>query len=293
MATTRTLRTAAVAAVVLLAAAGSAEAGPPGKWSQVTGVGQDDGNPMRPGLARTADGVLHVSWSRDAGGRREPAAQRHLRRREDSLRASVGLRQRPRRGQLSLRPRCGSGRHPARVLRRHQRVRQRVGHGHLGQRWRELDGWWRSVEERRSRARMSTRPAASARPSARTAPSTRSGATRAPTEPATTSVSTRTPPTASCPAACSRIPSSAWTRPAARWSRPGTRSMTTGPWWSCPSPRPAARCRSPTRPATRSTRWASPAASALRECSWATTAEPTSSCRTPRSTALTPVRRSG
>ena len=68
MATTRTLRTAAVAAVVLLAAAGSAEAGPPGKWTQVTGVGQDDGNPMRPGLARTPDGVLHVSWSRDVGG---------------------------------------------------------------------------------------------------------------------------------------------------------------------------------------------------------------------------------
>lgn len=68
MPATRTLRTAAVAAVVLLAAAGSAEAGPPGKWSQVTGVGADDGNPMRPGLARTADGVLHVSWTRDVGG---------------------------------------------------------------------------------------------------------------------------------------------------------------------------------------------------------------------------------
>ena len=68
MAATRTLRTAAVAAVVLLAAAGSAEAGPPGKWSQVTGVGADDGNPMRPDLARTADGVLHVSWTRDLGG---------------------------------------------------------------------------------------------------------------------------------------------------------------------------------------------------------------------------------
>ena len=68
MPATRTLRTAAVAAVVLLAAAGSAEAGPPGKWTQVTGVGADDGNPMRPGIARTADGVLHVSWTRDVGG---------------------------------------------------------------------------------------------------------------------------------------------------------------------------------------------------------------------------------
>ena len=52
----------------LLAAAGSAEAGPPGKWTQVTGVGADDANPMRPGLARTPDGVLHVSWTRDVGG---------------------------------------------------------------------------------------------------------------------------------------------------------------------------------------------------------------------------------
>jgi Carboxypeptidase regulatory-like domain len=68
MAVTKTLRTAAVAAVVLLAAAGSAEAGPPGKWTQVTGVGADDANPMRPGLARTPDGVLHVSWTRDVGG---------------------------------------------------------------------------------------------------------------------------------------------------------------------------------------------------------------------------------
>ena len=60
----RLLRTSALTAVTVLAAAGSAEAGPPGTWSQVTA---GHGNTMRPGLARTSDGVLHVSWSRDEG----------------------------------------------------------------------------------------------------------------------------------------------------------------------------------------------------------------------------------
>ena len=69
MSSRKILRTLTAASVALLAAGGAtAEAGPPGKWSQVTGVGADDGNTMRLDLARTADGVLHVSWSRDVPG---------------------------------------------------------------------------------------------------------------------------------------------------------------------------------------------------------------------------------
>ncbi len=71
MSSRKVLRTLTAASLALLgvgAGAATAEAGPPGKWSQVTGVGADDGNPMRPDLARTADGVLHVSWSRDVPG---------------------------------------------------------------------------------------------------------------------------------------------------------------------------------------------------------------------------------
>lgn len=64
----RLRRTLALAAIVLFAAAASAEAGPPGKWTQVTGIGEEDGNTMRPGLARTADAVLHVLWTRDVAG---------------------------------------------------------------------------------------------------------------------------------------------------------------------------------------------------------------------------------
>src|SRR4029453_8767870 len=64
-------RTRAAAALALLAAtacAASAHAGPPGKWTQVTGVGgQEDQNILRVGLARTPDGVLHVGWARAAG----------------------------------------------------------------------------------------------------------------------------------------------------------------------------------------------------------------------------------
>jgi hypothetical protein len=53
------------AALAMLACAGTAEAGPPGKWTQVTTSGPST---IEIGLARTADGVLHVSWRREAGG---------------------------------------------------------------------------------------------------------------------------------------------------------------------------------------------------------------------------------
>jgi len=64
----RTTVTALAAATALAAGAATAEAGPPGAWTQVTGLGQDDRNIMRPGLARTADGVLHVLWVRRGAG---------------------------------------------------------------------------------------------------------------------------------------------------------------------------------------------------------------------------------
>src|SRR5262245_33491628 len=67
---TRRMRLAAAAALLgALAWAGSAQAGPPGKWTQVTGVGgQEDLNTLRVGLLRTADGVLHIGWSRNGPG---------------------------------------------------------------------------------------------------------------------------------------------------------------------------------------------------------------------------------
>ena len=67
---TRKMHVAAAAALIgALACAGSALAGPPGKWTQVTGVGgQEDPNTLRVGLVRTADGVLHVGWTRDGAG---------------------------------------------------------------------------------------------------------------------------------------------------------------------------------------------------------------------------------
>jgi hypothetical protein len=65
----RTLRWTALAALTSLACAASAHAGPPGKWTQVTGVaGQPDQNTLRAGLVRTADGVLHVGWMRSGAG---------------------------------------------------------------------------------------------------------------------------------------------------------------------------------------------------------------------------------
>jgi hypothetical protein len=61
-------RAAAAAALALLAGTAPAAAGPPGKWTQVTGLGRDDSNIMEVGLARTGDGVLHVLWTRGAPG---------------------------------------------------------------------------------------------------------------------------------------------------------------------------------------------------------------------------------
>jgi len=60
--------TAVVATLAVAAGAGTAQAGPPGKWTQVTGFGQDDLNIMRVGLARTGNGVLHVLWTRSEAG---------------------------------------------------------------------------------------------------------------------------------------------------------------------------------------------------------------------------------
>lgn len=60
--------TAVVATLAVAAGASTAQAGPPGKWSQVTGIGQDDLNIMRVGLARTSNGVLHVLWPRSGPG---------------------------------------------------------------------------------------------------------------------------------------------------------------------------------------------------------------------------------
>ena len=63
---TRRMRLATAAALLAaLSCAGSAAAGPPGQWTPVTGLGgQEDLNILRVGLVRTADGVLHVGWSR-------------------------------------------------------------------------------------------------------------------------------------------------------------------------------------------------------------------------------------
>lgn len=47
---------------------GVAHAGPPGQWTQVTGFGVEAKNTDEIGLARTADGVLHVAWTRAPGG---------------------------------------------------------------------------------------------------------------------------------------------------------------------------------------------------------------------------------
>ncbi len=60
----RALAVAAVAAVLSLAGAAAADAGPPGKWTKVTGP---DRNIDEVGLARTSDGVLHVLWPSQQG----------------------------------------------------------------------------------------------------------------------------------------------------------------------------------------------------------------------------------
>jgi hypothetical protein len=73
---TRTaLRGGLAAALALMATAGVAQAGPPGKWTQVTG--QDGGTKSidEIGLERTGDGVLHVLWPHEPGA--GPATLRH------------------------------------------------------------------------------------------------------------------------------------------------------------------------------------------------------------------------
>ena len=62
---------ASILAVVVpaLLVAEPAFAGPPGKWTRVTGIeGVEAVNTDEVGLERTADGVLHVAWTRQAGG---------------------------------------------------------------------------------------------------------------------------------------------------------------------------------------------------------------------------------
>ncbi len=60
---------ATLALLVALAAAPAALAGPPGKWTRITGIeGVPAANTDEVGLQRTADGVLHVAWTRPAGG---------------------------------------------------------------------------------------------------------------------------------------------------------------------------------------------------------------------------------
>lgn len=61
--TVRVLALVATTALFALFAA-SAHAGPPGKWSQVTGPQE---NTTELGLARSGDGVLHVIWAQDTG----------------------------------------------------------------------------------------------------------------------------------------------------------------------------------------------------------------------------------
>ena len=61
--------TVAVATLAVAAGASTAQAGPPGKWTQVTGIGQEDLNIMRVGLARTSNGVLTSPPSAASGAR--------------------------------------------------------------------------------------------------------------------------------------------------------------------------------------------------------------------------------
>jgi hypothetical protein len=57
---------ALAAALALAAAPDPAEAGPPGKWTQVTGKDGGTSDRDQIGLERTAEGVLHVLWTREA-----------------------------------------------------------------------------------------------------------------------------------------------------------------------------------------------------------------------------------
>jgi hypothetical protein len=56
------------ALLTLVLTAPPADAGPPGRWTHVTGIDLPDRNTLEVGLARTADGALHVSWGRDRAG---------------------------------------------------------------------------------------------------------------------------------------------------------------------------------------------------------------------------------
>lgn len=57
--------TFSIVATTALLSAGPAFAGPPGKWSRVTGIeGVEAVNTDEVGFERTADGVLHVAWTR-------------------------------------------------------------------------------------------------------------------------------------------------------------------------------------------------------------------------------------
>jgi hypothetical protein len=63
----RLARATGLAALVLLLNAASAQAGPPGRWTRVTGVGQPVRSTLDAGVARTGDGALHLLWARDGG----------------------------------------------------------------------------------------------------------------------------------------------------------------------------------------------------------------------------------
>ena len=125
---------AVVATLALTAGAGTAAAGPPGKWTQVTGIGQDDLNIMRVGLAQ--DEQRRPPRALDAPRRRkcrERPAQRCLGQREVGDRTVHRLRRhRWRERERGRGPRAR--REPARLLRGHQRVRQRHGVGNVRRR---------------------------------------------------------------------------------------------------------------------------------------------------------------
>lgn len=61
----RTLRLAAVAVLTVTALVSVARAGPPGTWTRATDPGGRNIDEV--GLARTADGVLHVVWPKQSG----------------------------------------------------------------------------------------------------------------------------------------------------------------------------------------------------------------------------------
>jgi hypothetical protein len=60
-------RVTGLAALALLLAAAPATAGPPGRWTRVTGAGAAVASTLDVGVARTPNGVLHVLWVRRTG----------------------------------------------------------------------------------------------------------------------------------------------------------------------------------------------------------------------------------